>query len=205
MVAQMLARRNPLCGDVAFFGVVTVTLGGLSSALWRTNSRFGLENAFWLGKILFPLLCAGLISLAWALWQDWRRGAAATAAQAWLGPIVLTAIIMPTAVFFERQHAGRGWFFSMIVVVTTANLLAIGQLLWRARQWRAPLAAALLVSHLLAVVALSAMSGQGEGRRVAVQLTNTLSQAAFVAAAFLLRRGAGKTNPKSLSEKTLAA
>ena len=189
VVARMLMGRNSASGDVAVFGAALITLGGLCRAFWTLlGATIGWEVA-WLGNILFPLLCAGFICLAWALWRG--RGAKINeddSLLSWGVPILLSVALLGFAVFFEQRQPGRGWFMTMLVTATATNLLAITQLIWRAWERHARLAALFFVLHIIALLSLAGLSSQTGTLQFLKQAINTLSQGAFLAAALMLQK-----------------
>jgi hypothetical protein len=191
VVARMLMSRNVASGDVAVFGAALITFGGLCRVFWTLlgATTIGWEVA-WLGNILFPLLCAGFIFLAWALWRG-LRGAKLNEGDSllsWGVPILLSVALLGFAALFEKRYPGRGWFMTLLVTVTATNLLAITQLIWHARKCRAHLAALFFVLHIIALLSLAGLSSQTGTLQFLKQVINTLSQGAFLAAALMLHK-----------------
>ena len=182
--------RNSASGDVAVFGAALITLGGLCRVFWTLlGATIGWELA-WLGNILFPLLCAGFIFLAWALWRG-LRGAKLNEGDSllsWGVPIFLSVALLGFAVFFEQRRPGRGWFMTMLVTATATNLLAITQLIRHAWKQRARLAALFFVLHIIALLSLAWLSSQTGTLQFLKQVINTMSQGAFLAAALMLHK-----------------
>ncbi len=192
VVARMLARRSVVAGDVAYFGLSLLVLGGLGRSLWTLfNSLWGM-NITWLGNILFPLLGPGFICLAWAVRLGWRTPPpdANALARAWLVPILLILMVFGLAATGENHYAGRGWFLVMLGCTTLANFAAILQLIIQAGRWRVSSAIVCYALHLLMVFALAGMSGQTATLQIFKQSLNALSQIAFLAAALMLQRRA---------------
>jgi hypothetical protein len=191
VVAYTLMRRNPAAGDVAIFGAVLVTLGGLCRAFWTLLAATMNWQIAWLGNVLFPLLSAGFICLAWALWRGLRGKLAvgdADAAWTWGAPIVLSVGALGLAAVCETRYAGRGWFWTLLAMATVMNFLAIAQLVGRALIWKLPVAAVAFALHLVTVFTLAGLSDQSGTAQFLKQIINTLSQGAFMVAAILLQR-----------------
>lgn len=187
-ISRILAQRDTACADVAFFGLALVTLGGLGRASWTLLAALWGWDIEWLGNTLFPLLSAGFICLAWAVWCGLGSDTEANLLKIWLVPIGVSVAAFGVAAWGETRYAGRGWLMIMVSVVTLANLLLVLQLIYCALKWNLPWVAACFGAYLATVFVLAQLSNQEGSLHFIKQSINLVSQILFLTAAFMLYR-----------------
>ena len=183
-VAKMISRKNKAAGNLAYFGGVLVTLGGVFKASWKVIQALGGADIPFLNHSLFVLMSAGFICLAWALWKS--RESETDALKLWSVPLVLIAVFWSIAAYFGFFTESRAWFFVLLGATTLANLAMLFQLIFRAFQNKSWLAIALFLINLAVIFVLARSSDQTVTFQWIKQLINTVSQASFAVASYIL-------------------
>ncbi len=196
-LAEMVARMSG--GDrtvsrIALVGAWLVMLGGGVKAAWKLNVALTGGDVRWMDNALFILMGPGFTCLAWALSaaQRLRRGQGLTSRWAALFPVIVSAVFLATAAGLAMaQPTTRTWFFVLLGMTTIANFTLSGLAIRQAWGQRLKWVAALFVLNAVAILALQGLARTGdrtEAMQWVQQLLNTLSNLAFVIAAYKLNR-----------------
>ena len=188
-IAKALTRNQAAAGQLAWVGALLIVLGGFSKALWKLVIASTGTDIVWLRESLFPLMGPGFVLLAWALWRG-LKGRKYTAAQIWAVPLLLSSLALAAAGYLAMTQANRRWSLLLLIVTTLGNVWASGQLIVNAGRRKAMGAALLFLYNLLTIFlqARLARMEQTITLQWLEQLNNTLSWAAFAAAAWLWQR-----------------
>ena len=187
-VARRLSQRNVAASQLAWLGVALIVAGGFAKAFWKLIIAVSGADVTWLANSLFPLMAPGFLCLAWALWHGLKAKARDT--NVWLVPLALSVVALGAAAFSAFSKGGRGWVLILLAATTLGNLFVSVQLIadaWRRRLWWA---AALFAYNLVTIFvqARLARMEQTIALQWVEQINNTLSWAAFAAAAYLWQR-----------------
>lgn len=182
--AKMIAGKNSAAGNLAYLGGILVTLGGVFKASWKLIQAFGGADIAFLNNSLFTLMSAGFTCLAWALWKS--RGGEKSFAKIFLVPLILIGILWSAAACAGFFTESRAWFFILLGATTLANLTMLFQLIYRSFQNKLWLAATLFSVNLIVIFVLARTSDQTVTLQWMKQIMNTVSQAAFAAASWIL-------------------
>ncbi|WP_328365357.1 hypothetical protein OHQ88_17645 [Micromonospora zamorensis] len=196
ILASVAARVVPRVGPVARGSAVLIGLGGLAKSTWKLLLAGFSIDLPWLEAALFPLMAVGAVGLIWGLASalrgrsvPWWPFAAVLAVTA--GVAAAYAIFAP---IFALATTG----------VTTVSVLA-AIIAGRRRAWGA---VALYVTGLACVLLLVPLRNHPDHETLAMQWveqgTNTLGQAALLAAAWLTvrahRRASTTSHPTPAQE-----
>jgi hypothetical protein len=189
LIARALARQQAAVGSLAFTGATLIVLGGFLKALFKLIAASAGAQITWLSDSLFPLMSAGFVLMAWALWCG-LQGRPLSAAQVWATPLLIALLVLGLAAYLGFVQGNRRWSLWLLMVTTLGNVLTSLQLIrhsWR-HQLRA--AAGLFLYNLLTIFlqARLARMEQTITLQWIEQLNNTLSWAAFAVAAWLWQR-----------------
>jgi hypothetical protein len=185
-VVRVTDGANAAAGRLATIGAVLVVLGGLSRAVWKLTVALDGPDLSLLHAGLYPLLTAGFLTLAGALWA--ASSARAPGRLAWLGPLVLVAGLAAISWLLDP---GNGRLVPVVWLgVATVGLIAVSGLL-ALRAWNLGRrgVAALFVIGIVATILLNGLARVAE-QDEAVQWTeqglNTVNQLLFAVAAWRL-------------------
>jgi hypothetical protein len=189
LIARALADKQAEVGTLAFAGATLIALGGFLKALFKLIAASAGQRISWLSEGLFPLMSAGFVMVAWALWRGLKEQRSSVA-QIWTAPLLIALSALGLAAYLGFAQGNRRWSLLLLIVTTLGNVLASAQLIrhsWR-RDQRA--AAALFLYNLLTIFlqARLARMEQTIALQWVEQINNTLSWAAFALAAWLWRR-----------------
>jgi hypothetical protein len=186
-IARMISRKNKMCGILAYFGGLLITLGGSFKAVWKLIQGFGGNDIPVLSNSLFVLLSAGFICVAFALWRSQRRVEAMNLAHVWTTPVALVAVAWAVAGYVGFFTNSRAWFFILLGITTSANVALLLQLIYRALK-PAPiyLAVGLFIVNLIVIFTVAGNSNQDVTFQWFKQAMITLGQASFAIGAWLL-------------------
>ncbi len=182
-VGKMVLRECGICGKLAFFGGILVTLGGFFKVCWKLVVATSQTDIAWLNNGLFAWMSCGFICLAWALWRSRKEN---NPTIYWLAPTILIILTLGTAGYFAFATETRTWFFVLLGVTTLFNLFFSLQLIFRSFQNKVWLAVALFVFNLICVFSLAGLSDQSVTLQWVKQIIGTLSQGSFAIASWLL-------------------
>ena len=180
----MISNRNQSAGNLAYFGGVLVTLGGLFKASWKLIQALGGSDIPFFNNSLFALLSAGFICVAWAFWN--RRERELSLSRLLLVPIVLIVIVWSIAGYIGFFTESRMWFFLLLGATTLANLALLFQLLSLSYKTKLWLAVGLYLLNLLGIFALAGGADQTVTMQWVKQITTTISQLSFAVASWKL-------------------
>ncbi len=183
-VAKMISRENRAAGNLAYFGGVLVTLGGVFKASWKLIQALGGADIPFLNNSLFTLMSAGFICLAWALWQS--KNKEIDTVKLWSVPLILISMFWLIAAYFGFFTESRAWFFILLGATTLANLAMLFQLVFCTFKNKLWLAFALFLINLTVIFILARTSDQTVTFQWIKQLINTISQASFAIASYVL-------------------
>ncbi|NJM52904.1 MAG: hypothetical protein HC846_05625 [Blastocatellia bacterium] len=183
-IAKMISNRNKEAGNLAFFGGVLVTLGGLFKASWKLIQAAGGSDIPFLNNSLFTLMSAGFICLAWAFWKSRQR--TTDPIKLWVVPIVLIALFWLVAGYIGFFTESRAWFFILLGATTLANLALLFQLIHQSFRQKLWLAVGLFLINLIVIFLLARSSDQTVTLQWVKQLINTVSQFSFAVASWKL-------------------
>lgn len=205
LISRMVRRIDPRLGQMAQLGWILVSLGGLLKATWKlvmaiTNAQTDLV---WLDKGMFIWMAAGFTLLAFALWHT-----AGTRAQnvnqnplfrLWLGPLIVLGLAL-IAIFATGfpDIAVNTWRFILLGITTIGNVALAVLLIQKSRHLGRNLAALLFLVNIIIVFILSGLAripDQTIPLQWTEQLLNTVSQAAFLYAAWQLAETVTKRTP----------
>jgi hypothetical protein len=188
-IAKALRRKQAAAGQLAWVGALLIVLGGFSKAAWKLIIASTGTDIVWMREALFPLMGPGFVMLAWALWRG-LKARKFSAAQIWLVPLLLSLLALTAAAYLAMTQPNRRWSLLLLIVTTLGNVWASAQLIGSSWQ-RNVRGAALLFLYNLLTIFLQARLARME-QTIALQwleqLNNTLSWAAFAAAAWLWQR-----------------
>lgn len=185
-VVRVTDGANAAAGRLATVGAVLVVLGGLSRAVWKLIFALEGPDLSILHAGLYPLLTAGFLALAAALWAASRPRAPGRLA--WLGPLVVVGVL---GVISFLLDAGNGRLVPLLWLgVATVGLIVVSSLLAR-RAWNLNRrgVAALFVIGIVATIMLNGLARvaeQDEAVQWAEQGLNTVNQLLFAVAAWRL-------------------
>ncbi len=196
ITSQMVRRIDAQLGQMAQLGWLFVSLGGLLKATWKlvmavTNAQ---TNLAWLDKGMFIWMAAGFTLLAFALWYTaeimMNEGQMPVPRRLWLGPAIVLGLAA-VAVFATGfpDLSVNTWRFILLGITTIGNVVTAVLLIQKSRRLGINLAALLFLVNIIIVFILSGMARiptQTIPLQWTEQLLNTLSQSAFVYAAWLL-------------------
>lgn len=183
-VARMISRKNKSAGNLAYFGGVLVTLGGVFKASWKLIQALGGADIPFLNNSLFTLMSAGFICLSWALWKS--REDETDAVKLWSVPLILISMFWLIAAYFGFFTESRVWFFILLGATTLANLTLLFQLISRTYKNKLWLALVLFLVNLTVIFILARASDQTVTFQWIKQLINTVSQTSFAIASYIL-------------------
>ena len=196
-VVRVTAGANVAAGRLAMVGAMLVVLGGLSRAVWKLIFALDGPDISLLHAGLYPLLTAGFLALAGALWAASKPRSPGRLA--WLGPLVVVAAL---GVLSWLVDAGNGRLVPVmwLGVATIGLFVASGLLALRAWNLGRRGVAALFVIGIVATILLNGLARvaeQDEAVQWAEQGLNTVNQLLFAIAAWRLwlaeRPSAGPT------------
>ncbi len=194
IISQMVRRVDIGLGQMAQLGWLLVSIGGLLKAVWKlvmalSNAQ---TNLAWLDKGMFIWMAAGFTLLAFALWFAAKQmaGQSERPFPIWLGPAVIfgLSVVAILATGFP-DLTQNSWRFVLLGVTTIGNVATAVLLIQQARRQGLPLAALLFLVNIVIVFILSGMARipeQSIPLQWTEQILNTLSQGAFVYAAWQL-------------------
>ena len=196
IIGQMVRRVDARLGQMAQLGWLLVSLGGLLKATWKlvmaiTNAQ---TNLAWLDKGMFIWMAAGFTLLASALWYTteimMNEGQMSVPRRLWQGPAIVLGLA-PVAVLATGfpDLSVNTWRFILLGITTIGNMVTAVLLIQKSRRLGSNLAALLFLVNIIIVFILSGMARiptQTIPLQWTEQLLNTLSQGAFVCAAWLL-------------------
>ncbi|HMS39234.1 MAG TPA: hypothetical protein PKE69_03345 [Pyrinomonadaceae bacterium] len=183
-VARMISRKHKSAGNLAYFGGVLVTLGGVFKASWKLIQALGGADIPFLNNSLFTLMSAGFICLAWALWKS--REDETDAVKLWSVPLILISMVWLIAAYFGFFTESRAWFFILLGATTLANFALLFQLISLTYKNKLWLALVLFLVNLTVIFILARGSDQTVTFQWIKQLINTVSQASFAIASYIL-------------------
>lgn len=213
LLAGMITKMDESCKSMAYLGFVLVTLGGLSKAIWKLIFAIseGQTNIIMMDNALFFCLSTGFIFTAFALmYSQGNLSGRGRPNNIWLIPAALASITLVTAfgisvTMYDPTREGRQmWFFILLGMTTIFNFLALGLAIRQSRQQKQWLALGLFVVNLSAVIILQGLARaaeQTEALQWIEQIVNTIAQAGFVYAVWLLSQSTIEIlKQKSLSD-----
>lgn len=183
-IAKMIANRNAAARNLAYFGGFLITLGGVLKATWKLVQAVGGSDIPVLNYSLFVLLSAGFICLAWAFWKS--RKSKNSVNEIWTVPLILIVIIWTIAAYIGFLTDSRAWFFLLLGATTLANVVLLFGLIFRSFQNKLWFVVALFLVNLIVVFALARMTDLSVTMQWIKQFINTIAQAAFAVASWLL-------------------
>lgn len=187
LVARLVGEADPRAGRRAALGAALVVAGGLGKASSKVIAAAGGPDLPVLAALLYPGLALGYVLLAGAVVAA-GRDRAGGGLRPWLPAALVLGVLLAVTVA-AGPGSGRVVPLAWLVTGGTASLVLDGLLARRA--WRAGRrgAAALLLAHLAATLALQALA-RPDDQTIALQwvqeILNTVTQAAFLAAATVL-------------------
>ena len=184
-IGKMVLRECEICGKLAFFGGILITLGGFFKVCWKLILAITQTDITWLNGGLFAWLSCGFICLAWALWRSRKANNSTTY---WLVPTVLIILTLAIASYFAFVQETRVWFFVLLGITTLFNLFASLQLIFRSFQNKLWLAVGLFIFNVICIFTLARIGDQTVTMQWVKQIVGTLSQGSFAIAAWLLYR-----------------
>ena len=188
-IAKTLARKQAAVGQLAWLGVVLIVLGGFLKAAWKLWIASTGSDIVWMSQSLFVLMGPGFVLLAWALWRGLKERKYSSA-QIWTVPLLLSLLALAAAGYLAMTQPNRRWSLLLLIVTTLGNVWTSWQLIRNSWQRNLRGAAALFLYNLLTIFlqARLARMEQTIALQWLEQLNNTLSWAAFAAAAWLWQR-----------------
>jgi hypothetical protein len=186
-VAKTVSRECAVCGKLALFGGLLITLGGFFKVCWKLILATTQNDIAWLNNGLFVWLSCGFICLAWALWRSRKKN---NRTVSWLAPLILIGLTVGVAAYFAFVKETRAWFFILLGITTLFNLFVSFQLIFRSVQNKLWLAVGLFVFNMICFLSLGAMGDQTVALQWAKQIIGTFSQASFAFGAYLLKSSA---------------
>ncbi len=196
-VVRVTDGANEGAGRLALVGAVLVVLGGLSRAIWKLIFALDGPDISILHAGLYPLLTAGFLALAAALWAASRPRAPGRLA--WLGPLL---VVVALGVVSFLLDTGSGRLVPVLWLgVATVGLFVVSSLL-ALRAWnlgRRGVAALFLIGIVVTIMlnGLARVAEQDEAVQWAEQGLNTLNQLLFTIAAWRLWVAEGPTRSPS--------
>jgi hypothetical protein len=189
LIARALARQQAAVGSLAFTGATLIVLGGFLKALFKLIAASAGAQITWLSDSLFPLMSAGFVLMAWALWRG-LQARPLSAAQVWATPLLIALLALGLAAYFGFVQGNRRWSLLLLMVTTLGNVLTSLQLIRHSWRHKLRAAAGLFLYNLLTIFlqARLARMEQTITLQWIEQLNNTLSWAAFAVAAWLWQR-----------------
>jgi hypothetical protein len=182
-VGKMVSSECSVCGKLAFFGGILITLGGFFKVCWKLILATTENDIVWLNNGLFVWLSCGFICLAWALWRS-RKDNNPTIYG--LVPTVLIVITLTLAGYFAFATETRIWFFVLLGITTIFNLWVSFQLIYRSYQNKLWLAIGLFVFNTICLLSLSRLGDQTVTLQWFKQIIGTFSQGSFAIGAWIL-------------------
>ncbi len=184
-VGKIVWSECQICGKLAFFGGLLITLGGFFKVCWKLLMASSQTDVPWLNNSLFVLLSNGFICLAWAMW---RRGKENKPTTYWLTPVLLISLSLGTAGYFAFVKETRTWFFVLLGMTTLFSLLVSLQLILRSSKKQLWLAVGLFIFNSICAVVLGGLGDQTVTMQWVKQGIGTFSQGSFALAAWLLHK-----------------
>jgi hypothetical protein len=196
IISQMVRRIHAQLGQMAQLGWLLVSLGGLLKAVWKLTMAVthAQTNLAWLDKGMFIWMAAGFTLLAFALWYTaeimMNQGQTKAQKRPWLGPAVIMGltVIAIVATGFPDLTVNT-WRFILLGITTISNVVTAVLLIQKSRRLGRNLAAFLFLTNIIIIFVLSGLAripSQTIALQWTEQLLNTLSQGAFVFAAWQL-------------------
>ena len=185
-VVRVVSGVNAAAGRLAAMGAVLVVLGGLSRAVWKLVFALDGPDISVLHALLYPLLTAGFLALAGALWA--ASSARGPGRVAWIGPL---AVVLALGALSLLLDAGSDRLVPVMWLgVATVGLIVVsGLLARRALNLGRRAVAALFIIGIAATILLNGLArvaDQNETVQWAEQGLNTLNQLVFAVAAWRL-------------------
>ena len=183
-IAKLISNRNKQAGNVAFFGGILVTLGGLFKASWKLIQALGGADIPFLNNSLFVLLSSGFICVAWAFWKS--RSGETSWGNLLVVPIVLILIVWAIAGYIGFFTESRAWFFLLLGATTLANIALLFQLILLSYKNRLWFVIGLYLINLIVIFALARSADQTVTMQWIKQIITTISQLSFAVASWKL-------------------
>lgn len=184
-IGKMVWRECKICGKLAFFGGILITLGGFFKVCWKLILAITQTDVLWLNSGLFAWLACGFICLAWAVWRSRKENNSTTF---WLVPTGSIILTLAIAGYFAFVQENRVWFFVLLGITTLFNLFVSFQLIFRSLQNKLWLAVGLFILNLICIFTLARIGDQTVTLQWVKQIVGTFSQGSFAIAAWLLYR-----------------
>lgn len=183
-VAKLISNRNTQAGNLAYFGGVLVTLGGLFKASWKLIQALGGNDIPFFNNSLFACLSAGFICVAWAFWNRGERELSLN--RLLFVPVVLIVIVWSIAGYIGFFTESRMWFVLLLGTTTLANLALLFQLISLSYKNKLWFVVGLYTINLLGIFALAGGADQTVTMQWIKQITTTISQLSFAVASWKL-------------------
>lgn len=200
-LARLCGRADPRLGDLAFTGMIVITIGGLSKATWKVIAATMTQDVVLLERMLFGLMAPGFIFVALAF-------LAATGVERARHPARVTsrmavALLVLAFGFGLSQSGVMGIEMFLLALTVIASTTVYVRAIQVARARDLPAAAALFTFALLAALSLGAIGSldQTIALQWTEQLVNTAALAAFARAAYLLTVRVGAPAQAAVAER----
>jgi hypothetical protein len=186
-IFRLIYAKNKMCGSLAFFGLILITLGGTLKALQLTSIALNNGDKPNFGNSLLVFLPVGLICVVFALRRSGRRDEAMNLSQVWTIPLFLISVVWAVAGYSGFFTSGKAWFYILLGVAGLANAVLILQLLSRSMS-RSPiwLAVGLFIVNLIVMLSFYKSMSPDSVLQDFNQSLLTFGQAGFAGASWLL-------------------
>ena len=193
LIATMLVRIDAQIGRMAQVGWLLVTIGGALKAIWKLIMALtnGATDIVFFDKSLFVWLSIGFILLSYAISYAWRiLYDNNPRTRIWLWPAIVIALNFGGALATGFPDASIStWRFIYLGMMTIGNVVIAAMLIAQARRQGQMSVAVLFALNIIVVFALSGMAripDQTIALQWTEQILNTIGQAAFLYAAYML-------------------
>jgi hypothetical protein len=197
-LASWVGRARPEWKRPAAIGTVMLVLGGAAKATWKVIASISQDNVRPLSSVLFFLLSAGFLLLAWQMLRTQHLDRGASAPRERESPFRIPAIIAAIGWLAALiASAATGWSRAYVVPVLALSSLASLAVVWSgvraALRRQLPLVAAAFVFNYVGVLVLTRLSrlpDQSVSLQWFEQGINTAATAAFAFAGWSLNKSA---------------
>ena len=209
-LARFVKNVVPAFYPVAIAGGVSVTMGGLSKAVWKLIRALDGPDLKWLDASLFPFLAWGFALLTWALIHVDYTETEARAPEYGLWRVALGVSGILSVLAFVLSAAtnwSRAWVIPMIALMTLGDLSVIVMGVKAARRRNLAPAAALLVVNIASVLLLTRLASVDQTRSLQwiEQIGNTIGNATFALAWWIILRRTLAKQPSPLAAMSALA
>ena len=204
--AKCITHFSPEFGKLAKIALFFVVAGGFCKATWKLLIAGADINLMFLNNALFILMAPGFAFLAYSIWATRRLEAQnPVKATAWRCPasatLLFAIIAMTLALLFPDK---KFWFFSLLLMMTVANLIFTWHAIRLSLTLNSKLAAALFALNIIGVFAMSGLARVGDSSEAfqwIAQFSNTATQGSLALAGWFLFR---QTQPSMAGNDSLA-